>query len=118
MKNVMQKRIDDKVEFLQNFRLTMGISRETLVNLTYLLKERSYRRRDLLFKENDIANGIFFIKEGEFEISTKHKTYMDTYSPKVSSRLLKSKDMKISIIGANSCIGLEDIQKDVQTFRT
>ena len=77
--------------------------------MTYIMKEKSYRRRDILYKENEIANGMFFIKDGEFEISTKHKTYMDTYSPKVSGRLLKTKDMKISIIGANSCIGLEDL---------
>jgi CRP-like cAMP-binding protein len=96
----------------------MGLSREVLVGMTFFMKEKRYRRRDTLYKENDIATGIYFIKEGEFEITTKHKTYMDTYSPKVSGRLLKTKDMKISIVGTNSCVGLEDMQRDTQTVRT
>lgn len=87
----------------------MGLSRDVLVNMTYLLKERWYRRRDCLYKEGDEANGMFFVKDGEFEISTKHKTYMDSTSPKLANKLLKTKDIKISIIGVNSCIGLEDL---------
>ena len=96
----------------------MGLSRDILVNMQYIMIERTLRRRDVLHKENDIANGLYFIKEGEFEISTKHRTYMGTLTPKVSGSLLKTQEMKISIIGPNSCIGLEDLQKDVETKRT
>lgn len=65
--------MDAKVDFLSRFRLTKGIARENLKKLTYYFKERVLRRRDILFKEGDIVDGIYFIKEGELEHSIKHK---------------------------------------------
>ena len=65
---------------MKNFRLSEGISRPNLAKLSYYLKDRFYRRRDFIFKEGEIADGIYFIKEGEFEISQKLKTKLDKTS--------------------------------------
>lgn len=43
------------------------------MNLTYFLTEKILRRRDILYREGDIADGIYFIKEGELELTIKYK---------------------------------------------
>lgn len=43
------------------------------MKLSYFLQEKTLRRRDILYKEGDLADGIYFIKEGELELSIKHK---------------------------------------------
>ena len=66
----MEKKLDQKVDFLKNFRLSDGISRVNLTKLSYYLKDKICRRRDIIFKEGEIADGIYFVKEGEFEVSS------------------------------------------------
>ena len=70
----MQKKLDAKVEFFKNFRISDGISRVNLNKLSYFLKEKQFRSRDIVYKEGDIADQIYFIKEGKFEISKRVKT--------------------------------------------
>lgn len=41
------------------------------MKLLYYFKERVYRRRDIVYKEGEVAEGVYFIKEGEFEVSFK-----------------------------------------------
>ena len=43
------------------------------MKLSYFLKEKFLRRRDVLYNEGEQADGIYFIKEGSMEISVKHK---------------------------------------------
>ena len=64
----MQKKLDAKVEFFKNFRISEGISRTNLNKLSYYLKEKQFRRRDIVFKEGEVADNVYFIKEGEFEV--------------------------------------------------
>ena len=67
----MQKKLDTKVEFFKNFRLSEGISRTNLNKLSYYLKEKQFRRRDIIYREGDLADIIYFVKEGEFEVKIK-----------------------------------------------
>ena len=67
----MQKKLDAKVEFFKNFRLSEGISRTNLNKLSYFLKEKVFRRRDIVYNEGDVADVIYFTKDGEFEVSKK-----------------------------------------------
>lgn len=64
----MERKLDQKVEFLKRFRLSEGISKVNLTKLSYYLKDKQYRRRDLMFREGEVADGIFFVREGEFEV--------------------------------------------------
>lgn len=54
---------------MKNFRLTEGVTRTALVKLLYYFKEKTFRRRDVVYKENEVSDGVYFIKEGEFEVS-------------------------------------------------
>ena len=69
--------MDAKVEFFKNFRLSEGISRTNLNKLSYFLKEKVFRRRDIVYNEGDVADTIYFTKDGEFEISKKVQTKLD-----------------------------------------
>lgn len=56
----------------------------------------------MVYKENDPCDGVYFIKEGEFEVSKIHKTELDKFNPSKQERKLKQKqDLKVSIIGPN-----------------
>ena len=64
----LERKINLRVEFLKNFRLAENITRTTLVKLTQYLKEKAFRRRDVVYKEGEISDGVYFIREGEFEV--------------------------------------------------
>ncbi len=70
----MEKKLDAKVEFFKRFRLSEGISRTNLNKLVYFLKEKVFRRRDVVFSEGDTADYVYFTKEGEFEVSKRIQT--------------------------------------------
>ena len=65
----IEKGIDKMIDFLRQFRICQDVSRPALTQLLYYLKEKNYRRRDMLFKEGDPSEGVYFIKDGEFEVS-------------------------------------------------
>lgn len=68
IKSVIEKKVDSQINFLKNFRLTEGVTRTALVKLLYYFKEKTFRRRDVVYKENEVSDGVYFIKEGEFEV--------------------------------------------------
>lgn len=57
------------VDFLLQFRLCKDISRAVLNQMSFYLSEKRLRRRDTLFREGDTAEGIYFVKEGDFEVT-------------------------------------------------
>ena len=54
--------------FLKNFGLSEGITKHTMVRLTQYLKEKMFGRRDIVYNEGDIADKMYFIRDGEFEV--------------------------------------------------
>mmetsp|Transcript_46872 Transcript_46872/g.34303 ORF Transcript_46872/g.34303 Transcript_46872/m.34303 type:complete len:141 (-) Transcript_46872:1479-1901(-) len=67
IKEALARKLDLRVQFLLNFRLAEGITKKTLEKLTQYLKEKNYRWRDTLYKEGDHADGVYFVRDGEFE---------------------------------------------------
>ena len=67
-------RQDRKIEFLEQFKIFKGVSEQRILKLSYFLKEKVMRRRDVLFKEGDMVDGLYFVKDGELEISMKYKS--------------------------------------------
>jgi CRP-like cAMP-binding protein len=99
-----------------NFRISEGITRVNLAKLSYYLKDKGFRRRDAMFREGDLGDGIYFIKDGEFEVTKSLKTRLEkTTITKGHCSLLKTIEIKVSIIGANQIIGLEDMVKNADT---
>lgn len=50
--------------------MSEGITKNTIVRLTQYLKEKIFRRRDIVYNEGDISDKIYFIREGEFEVNS------------------------------------------------
>ena len=69
IKSALERKINDRIEFLSGYRLTGGITRNHLQKLTQYLFEKSFRRRDVVYKEKDICDGVYFIRNGEFEVN-------------------------------------------------
>jgi hypothetical protein len=45
---------------------------------------------------------VYFIKEGEFEVTRIHKVELDKFSPsKQEKKLLTKEELRVSIIGKN-----------------
>jgi CRP-like cAMP-binding protein len=47
---LMERKLDQKVDFLKNFRISEGVNRVNLTKLSYFLQDKQFRRRDLLYK--------------------------------------------------------------------
>ena len=51
------------------FKICHGIAKPVLQQLSFFLKEKSTRWREILYREGDNAAGIYFILDGEFEVT-------------------------------------------------
>lgn len=88
------------------------------MKLSYFLKEKTLRRRDVLYKEGDTADGMYFLREGELELSFKYKREdQDMFRSQFFNTNNITQDLKIAIIGKNEIIGLDDLSKDEVTYR-
>ena len=66
--NQIEKRFDRMLDLLQKFRICQGINKPTLAQLSFYLKEKSFKRGHNVYREGERATGIYFIKSGEFEV--------------------------------------------------
>jgi CRP-like cAMP-binding protein len=57
----IERRFEKIIKFLMGFSICQGINKGTLSQLSYYLKERQLIRRNVLFKEGQEADGIYFI---------------------------------------------------------
>ena len=63
----MKKSIDSLIDFLREVCAFKHLTNTTLQKLSYYIKEINYIRGHVVFKENDEVEGIYIVKEGEFE---------------------------------------------------
>ena len=110
---------------MQKFMICRGITIQTLLRLTYFLKEKKFRRRDYVYKEGDLADGIHFIKSGEFQVSTTivvanpDATASAVSTPQIKKKSLeKHQEMAISIMGPFELIGFEELSKEPARRKT
>lgn len=60
-----------KIEDLKKVELVKGYTRQSLKNLAKLLERRKLNRSQMLFKEGDRADKVFFVIKGEFKVTKK-----------------------------------------------
>jgi hypothetical protein len=58
--------IDEKLRFLGSVDLFHDWSRNQLIRLWLCLKKRSFIYKQVLYTENDAADGVYFVVKGEF----------------------------------------------------
>lgn len=57
------------IDLLKNQPLTEGLSEEELLLLSYLLEDKVYPKDGVIFEENERSDDIYFIVDGEVELS-------------------------------------------------
>lgn len=67
LSKAVKKRVQEKVKFLQTYRLFHNVSVMKLQKALYFLKEMKFVRNQIIFKEGEPIDGVYIIIEGEFE---------------------------------------------------
>lgn len=124
--------MNEKVKFFKNFRIFANISKNKMQRMLYYFHERIYNRKQVVFMEGiDNIDGVYFIKNGEFEVSKK--VQIDKQNPKemmvttlqgLDLKLRESmkvnlqpmaksdvslKNIRLYLLGAFEILGLEEV---------
>ncbi len=59
----------EAIDFLRKVELFDGLDEEDLVQITRLLRERNYKKNDIIFFEEDTGRYMYFVKEGRVKVS-------------------------------------------------
>ena len=62
----------ENIEFLKTLLPFKGWPKGNLDQIFYQLEERVYKKGQIIYKEGDDANRIFFIREGEVEVGKNY----------------------------------------------
>jgi len=108
-----QKKLNRKTDFLQSFKLFEDLTLQTLQKLTYYMVETNYKFKQVVYSQDEITDGVYLIKEGEFEIIKKAQVFLKQrpllFSKKANDHdLNKMKDFRVSIVGAHNIIGYSE----------
>ncbi|CAG9315673.1 unnamed protein product [Blepharisma stoltei] len=124
---ISEKRLNEKVEFLQALPIFSNWTKIALYKLGYYFKRISFKKHQYVYKEGEPANTVYFVKSGEFKITKLHSekkgvvdtSCLDTKRSRLSSngtvlRLGKmrkievQKQLQLVIKGKNEMIGMEE----------
>ena len=131
--NAMKRQINEKVKFFKNFRIFQALSRTKMQRMLYFFHEKKFKRKQVLFTEGvDNTDGVYFVKNGEFEVSKKigiskqdKKQTLLNQLGLVNEDLKKSmklnmsklpqqkdislKNLRLYLLGSNEILGLEEV---------
>lgn len=63
-----------KLEFLKKYEFFLTIPNSKLLSLLHFFKIVNYRKNNIVYTEGDPSRFLYFIREGEVEISQKCNT--------------------------------------------
>lgn len=69
----VRKDFEARTSVLVNIPAFKHLTKKTLEKLTYNMKEIKLCKDSILFKEGDQSDGLYLIKEGEYEITKRYK---------------------------------------------
>ncbi|CDW80269.1 UNKNOWN [Stylonychia lemnae] len=130
--NAMKRQVNEKVKFFKNFRIFSNLSKNKMQRMLYYFQERQYHRKQVVFMEGiDNTDGVYFIKNGEFEVSKKVKIEKQEDKAHVVNQLqtvnkqlkdsmkinfqhtqqidISLKQIRLYLQGANEIFGLEEV---------
>ncbi|OMJ72986.1 hypothetical protein SteCoe_28438 [Stentor coeruleus] len=113
--SLAERQLMIKVRFLQSLPYFFSWTKSLLVKLAYFFTPISIRYKQKLFREGEITDGIYFIKEGEFVLSKKCEMQNDASSQyRSDSNLIRFKKpniprltrlLNVIIKGKNEAVG-------------
>ena len=85
--NLLQRKKDTLLEFLSKDFFFIGLSLSDLKKLSNFLHVRHYKTGELLFRQNEIGIGMYFILKGRIDIFTEDTTTGEKSEPLFITRL-------------------------------
>ncbi|CAG9311604.1 unnamed protein product [Blepharisma stoltei] len=123
-----EKKLNQKIEFLQALPMFSNWSKISLYKLGPYFTTILYKKHQFVYKEGEPANTVYFVKSGEFKITKIHselKGVVDTSSLDTQTSRLSSngavlrlgnmrkksiqKQLQLVIKGKNEMIGMEEV---------
>ena len=112
----MRRDFEAKTTVLINIPAFKHLTRNTLKMLTFYMKEKTYNKNTILFNEGDPVKGLFLVKEGEFELSTKFNVKLDEKYKTQALPVTIKREIKFWVIGKNEVLGINSVMQENPTF--
>ncbi|KAL4442362.1 hypothetical protein ABPG74_005703 [Tetrahymena malaccensis] len=116
LSNYHQKKFMESVNFLKEFSFFANWQNSKINGLYQNMEKRAAQYKEVIYKEGDNADFVYFIKEGEFEVTKTLKIESSDQSvhDQFNSLLKQGKNIenrkaKISVLGIGSSFGEEEI---------
>ncbi|KAL4470100.1 hypothetical protein ABPG72_008759 [Tetrahymena utriculariae] len=116
LSNYHQKKFMESVNFLKEFSFFANWQNSKINGLLQSMEKRAAQYKEIIYKEGDNPDFVYFIKEGEFEVTKTLKIEVSDSSvhDQFNSLLKQGKNIdsrkaKISVLGIGSSFGEEEI---------
>lgn len=103
--NFIQERRNLMVSFLSGLPLFQDFTKGTLTKISYILKEKTLKKGQILYREGEESNEIFFVKKGETGFFKKLKAKSDK---KIASGV-KVQDVNVANKAQGEMFGEEEV---------
>lgn len=67
--NIERKKYNEKIQFLRSLPYFTCLTRASLGKLSYQFQEIHTIKDQVIYKEGDVADYVYLVKEGQFEVS-------------------------------------------------
>ena len=82
---VSEKKLANLVKFLQRVQYFQAWSKSALTKIAYYIEAIKYKKNQIIYKEGDSADGLYFIKDGEVVIEKRIQNKPSEFFPIFSS---------------------------------
>ncbi|ETO17359.1 cyclic nucleotide-binding domain containing protein, partial [Reticulomyxa filosa] len=103
------KDFESKTTVLINIPAFKHLTRKTLEKLTFYMKEIKLCKDSILFKEGDQTDGLYLIKDGEFEITKRYKRSLKEKHKTQAFPIKIKKEIRCCTLSKNEALGLDFI---------
>eukprot|EP00347_Sterkiella_histriomuscorum_P023519 403334331 len=124
-----KKQMNKMIDFLKNIQCFKSWTRNSVGKFSYFLTKQKFKRGQIVYRENQLADKVFIVKKGEFELQRKLGRTLNEVATEVvelmgkkvnkpnflAKKLPEIKDvpnqMRITLFGSGSLLGEEDTLK-------
>jgi CRP-like cAMP-binding protein len=106
---VTERRLSEVVSFLRSLPMFAPMTKESLTKLSFYFRQRQFTRKQVVYREGEQADVVYFVKEGEFQLLKKVRL-IDAKSYKRSVQ--KTTTSEVAILARGEILGEEDVLHD------
>mmetsp|Transcript_10120 Transcript_10120/g.19876 ORF Transcript_10120/g.19876 Transcript_10120/m.19876 type:complete len:554 (+) Transcript_10120:24-1685(+) len=100
-----EQTLNSRVAFLQDLPVFNFWTKKSLVKLSYYFRELRFSRKQVVFRQGDLGEELYFIKEGEFQLNKAIKQESD-------KKLLLFKPHKVQLNAQVALLGIGEFFGD------